>query len=136
MQKLTRQAIARAFVTQYSGAQSTGQRKKVLASLAAIVIEEKLHNQIDVLLRDIIQEQTRQNGTLATELTSRFELNNKVLDELASQLKKLTGANKIIFESHVNEQLLGGVRMQTPTAELDISLSRRLQDFRRIASAS
>lgn len=129
MKKLTRRMIAEAFVTEYGKASSPEARRAVVESLAAVLLEERMTDQVDVVLRDIIQAQTKATGTLSAELTSRFSLTDTLLEEVAEQLRRLTGARQVVFDQTQDEHLLGGVRVQTPTTQLDLSLNRRLDDF-------
>lgn len=133
MKKLTRRQIAEAFVREYDKASSAEARRTLVTSLAAVLLEEHLADQADVVLRDIIQAQMKMTGTLSTALTSRFPLGDELLHDLAAQLQRLTGATNVVFDQTQDEQLLGGVRMRTPTTELDLSLSRRLHDFTKAA---
>lgn len=136
MKKITRRQIAEAFVDEYNKASSAEARHAVVVSLAALLLEENMTMQMDVVLRDIIQAQLKLTGVLSTELTSRFPLSDTLLNDLSEQLQRLTGASAVVFEQTRDERILGGVRMQTPTTELDLSLSRRLHDFTKAAYAS
>lgn len=128
--RYSRQMVAEVFVRQYSAAKTKKRQDELVLSLAALILEQKMQSEIDLIAREIIEAQTRLTGTLAAEVHYNFEPGDKVLGNITDRLKALTGAKKVIFDEQHQPDLLGGISVRTPKAELDLSLRRRLDDFK------
>ncbi len=94
--------------------------KLIIEELAALIIEERRERDIDLLVRDI-EDQLAQSGiTIATVETA------KPLSETVRQsVRKLLGGD-VRLREEVRPELIGGIRIETPTQELDGTISQKI----------
>ncbi len=92
----------------------------IIEELAALIIEERRERDIDLLVRDI-EDQLAQSGiTIATVETA------KPLSEAVRQsVRKLLGGD-VRLREEVRPELIGGIRIETPTQELDGTISQKI----------
>lgn len=123
---MDRMAIARGFVSRLDkvGAQ------KAVKELAALVLEYRLHSQVDEILADISQEYARVHGVVEAEARTAFPLSEELKDTLSERVKASTGAKKVILHEEIDTTLLGGVIVNAPDMELDLSLKTKLAKLR------
>ena len=115
MTRLSRRKIAR----YVAGRLSIGD-ELIIEELAALIIEERRERDIDLLVRDI-EDQLAQSGiTIATVETA------KPLSEAVRQsVRKLLGGD-VRLREEVRPELIGGIRIETPTQELDGTISQKI----------
>lgn len=113
--RLSRRKIAR----YVAGRLATGD-ELIIEELAALIIEERRERDIDLLVRDI-EDQLAQSGiTIATVETA------KPLSEAVRQsVRKLLGGD-VRLREEVRPELIGGIRIETPTQELDGTISQKI----------
>lgn len=113
--RLSRRKIAR----YVAGRLATGD-ELIIEELAALIIEERRERDIDLLVRDI-EDQLAQSGmTIATVETA------KPLSETVRQsVRKLLGGD-VRLREEVRPELIGGIRIETPTQELDGTISQKI----------
>ena len=123
---MDRIAIARGFVARLEkvGAQ------KAVKELAALVLEYRLHSQVDEILADISQEYARVHGIVEAEARTAFPLSEELKHTLSERVKASTGAKKVILHEEIDTTLLGGVIVNAPDMELDLSLKTKLAKLR------
>ena len=94
--------------------------KLIIEELAALIIEERRERDIDLLVCDI-EDQLAQSGiTIATVETA------KPLSEAVRQsVRKLLGGD-VRLREEVRPELIGGIRIETPTQELDGTISQKI----------
>lgn len=92
----------------------------IIEELAALIIEERRERDIDLLVCDI-EDQLAQSGiTIATVETA------KPLSEAVRQsVRKLLGGD-VRLREEVRPELIGGIRIETPTQELDGTISQKI----------
>lgn len=113
--RLSRRKIAR----YVAGRLATGD-ELIIEELAALIIEERRERDIDLLVRDI-EDQLAQSGmTIATVETA------KPLSETVRQsVRELLGGD-VRLREEVRPELIGGIRIETPTQELDGTISQKI----------
>ena len=123
---MDRMAIARGFVSRLDkvGAQ------KAVKELAALVLEYRLHSQVDEILADIAAEYARVHGIVEAEARTAFPLSEELKHTISERVKASTGAKKVILHEEIDMTLLGGVIVNAPDMELDLSLKTKLAKLR------
>lgn len=119
---LDRTDIARGFVARMD---KVGP-KKAVKELASLLLEYRLHGQLEEILADISKEYARVHGIVEAEARSAFPLSQELKKELAARVKKSTGAKSVILHEEIDKSLLGGVVVSAPDMELDLSLKTKL----------
>ncbi len=123
---LHRPQIAKAFVKQ---ADKNGINHAV-KELAALLLEERMHDQIEEIILDISKEYQLQHGMVEADVKTAFKLSADIKKKLVETVKKNTGANKVLINEEVDSSLIAGLIVSAPDMELDLSLKSKLAKLR------
>ena len=104
-------------------------RKHWVQALAAFLLENKMVDDVDLVLNDIAHEIFTQHGELLVHVTSARPLTDSVRKELTHYLKEMTHAREVAITERSDKSLLGGFTARTPDQELDTSIRTQLQQL-------
>lgn len=124
--RMTRVHVAEAFVAQ---ADKIG-IKKAVKQLAALLLEYRMHDQVEELIFDIAREYQLKHGVVEAEARTPHKFGAELKNELSMLVQKTTGAKKVILHEEIDESLLAGVVLSAPDMELDLSLKSKLAKLR------
>lgn len=124
--KVSRRKLAIATVEQL---RTNPDRRKVVESLAAYLIANKMTHQLELLLGDIARLLAEKEGHVLADVTSAFALNTETRSQIEAYLRKATGAKQIELNESVDPDLLGGFTLRTPDRELDASVRHKLNQL-------
>lgn len=99
--------------------------KNVIRQLAAYIVDNRQTRSVDLFIRDI-EARLLSLGYATVDATSAFSLSSATKAEVEAFIKEQTGAKNVILREHVDESVLGGVRLRTPGRELDSTLARKI----------
>lgn len=114
--------IARGFVARLD----TVGAKKAVKELASLLLEQRLHGQLEEILNDISKEYARVHGVVEADAKTVFPLSAALKKELIERVKNATNAKSVILHEEIDKSLLGGVIVSAPEMELDLSLRTKL----------
>lgn len=120
--RLSRTYIAKAFVYQ---ADKVG-INKAIKELAALLLEERMHNQIEEIILDIAEQYYLQHGVVEADVRSAFKLSEDIKKQLVEIVKSGTGAKKVSLNEETDHSLLAGLVVSAPDMEVDLSLKTKL----------
>lgn len=100
--------------------------KKATKELAALLVDQRLHGQVEDILVDISKEYARVHGIIDAEARTAYPLSDGLKKELIERVKQSTGAKTVILHEEIDQSLLGGVIVSAPDMELDLSLKTKL----------
>lgn len=120
--KLSRRAIAHYFVESVVSGVSV---KKLARQLAAHLIETKRTDELELVLREI-QYLLAEKGYVIGTVTAARELSAATKQMLEAYAQKKTGAQQVQLDTIVDESVLGGVKLDLPGRELDLTIARQL----------
>lgn len=123
--KTSRRIIVRATVEQLLAHPS--RQAHIMKELAAYLLEQKMVDDVDLVINDLTRELAARSGTMLVTVTSAHSLNDVVRKELTQSLQKATGATDVVLSETVDTDLLGGLIARTPDAELDLSVRTKLK---------
>ncbi len=129
--KLSRRSIAAEIAAQILANRS--EAPAIMKSLAAYLLENHMLHEADAIMNDIADELMKQAGLLSVEVTSARPLDDTVRGNLIAYLKKTTGAKEVDLREAVDEQLIGGVIVRTPSGEIDVSIRTKLRQLTALA---
>lgn len=124
--RFRRTDIARAFVQQ-ADSKSIDHAVK---ELAALLLEERMHDQVEEIILDIAREYQLQHGVVEAEARTAQRLSAEAKKQLAERVKATTGAKKVVLHEEIDQTLLGGVVLSAPDMELDLSLRSKLMKLK------
>jgi F-type H+-transporting ATPase subunit delta len=128
-QNPSRRRVAKFVADQLASGESVADVAKVLAAYS--VAGGQIRS-TDLLLRDIETALLRDYGHLCADVVSARQLSSETRNELAKMLKHETNAKTTELIETIDENLIGGLVVRTPEAELDASLKTKLTRLRAI----
>lgn len=99
--------------------------KALAEAIAAYLTEQRRTSELDAILREVSRLRERQEGVTEATVTSAHPLTDKV----ERQLKEILG-EKIIINSVVDKNVIGGVRVETNDISLDLTVRNRLDQLK------
>ncbi len=114
--------IARGFIMQL---EKNG-LNKAISQLAALIIENRIHNQTDEILESIQYEYQHQYGIVEATTTSVHSLSADLKKRIQAIVAQKTNTKKVILHEELDPTVLGGVKIAAPGLELDLSLKTKL----------
>ncbi len=129
MNSTSRRRIATFIAAQLVAGESP---KRIAKVLAAYLSSNHQMRQSGLIIRDIETELANNYRHLSVDIASARALTTETRDILVAMLKAETGAKTVELSERVDGNLLGGVVVRTPEAEMDASLKKKLTRLRAI----
>jgi F0F1-type ATP synthase delta subunit len=102
--------------------------------IAAYLLETGRTGQLNSLAREIIKDRA-DNGIVEVTAVVARELSDGVRSEIESQVRSIfPGAKQIILNEQVDKNIVGGVRLEFPDSQLDLSIRNKLNRFKALTS--
>ena len=105
----------------------------VIDELAALIISERREREIDLLVQDI-EAELAERGTVVATVESARALDLATKDKIKNLLSSKTNASdqdvKVLLRESIDQALIGGFKLRTPTATLDATIAKKLNDLR------
>lgn len=98
----------------------------VVDELAAMLTEEKRGREADILVRDIEAELARHGVLVATVETAK----GLSAEAKAAVEKFLNASGEVLLREIVKPELIGGIKIVTPTQEFDGTIAKKLTSLR------
>lgn len=116
MSRLSRRKLA-----QYTAERLLDGDKTIIDDLAALIVSERREREVGLLVHDI-EGQLAERGVTIVQVESAMPVANTV----KASIEKLLGGGDIRIREKIRPELIGGIKIQTPTQELDTSMQRKL----------
>jgi F0F1-type ATP synthase delta subunit len=104
--------------------------EKVAKIVAAYLIDNKMTAQLDLLMKDLALLIQKEHKVLHVTAKSAYNLDPDKLTDLANLLKRITNTDITRWNSTIDSDLIGGLTIETPELELDLSIQARLKQLR------
>ena len=103
--------------------------------IAAYLLMENITSDLDSIMRDVMHYRFDQ-GIVEATVYSAHELSQADLDDIDQVLRtEYPSANSYIIDQKIDTSVVGGVKIEFPGAELDLSIFSRLNLFKRQVEA-
>ncbi len=122
---MNRTDIAKAFINE-----ADKNMDRAIKQLASLILEERMHSQVEDILNDISTQYRLQKGYVEADVISAFKLGEKLKRQLELRIKSETGAKNVNLNETLDSSLLAGVIVSAPGMELDLSLKSKLAKLR------
>lgn len=108
---------------------------KLLAKqLAAYLLHENKTTDLEPLMRDIMQYRL-EHGVVEADLFSAHELTTQVINDIEQLIKQdYPDVKQITLHQKQDEKVVGGVRVQLPEQQLDLSVADKLAQLKRLTA--
>lgn len=108
--------------------------KQFSRSIAAYLLENGRTGELDSLLRDVM-EYRAEHGVVEVVAVSARGLSPQVQTDIRAQVKRLHPDAKDIIISEVHDpSIIGGVRLELPNQQLDLSVRGKLNRFKQLTA--
>lgn len=110
--------------------------KKVAAEIAGYLLSENRTGELDSLTRDLVNLRAEQGIVEVTVISAR-ELTASGLEEVKSKVKQFyPHARQIIINQRVDASQVGGVRLELPGKQLDLSIKGKLNKLKQLTASN
>lgn len=126
----------RSQVAKVIAAKLDGTSERVLASeVAAYLLAEDRTGELDSLARDLVAVRA-DSGIVEVTAVSVYKLAGTALADIEARVSSLyPSAKKIIINQRLDSAQVGGVRLEFPSAQLDLSVRQKLNKFKQLTGA-
>lgn len=108
--------------------------KKFAHEVASYLLDENRTGELDSLARDLIGYRAA-GGVVEVSAVSAHELNEAALKEVRQKVKQLyPKAQRIFINQRLDADQIGGVRLEFPDQQLDLSLRGKLNKFKQLTT--
>ena len=105
----------------------------VIDELAALIVHERREREVDLLVQDI-EVELAERGTVVATVESATPLDTVTKDKIKNLLSSKTNASNqdinVLLRESIDQALIGGFKLRTPTATLDATIAKKLNDLR------
>jgi F0F1-type ATP synthase delta subunit len=110
-------------------------KSKFVREIAAYLIDDDRTGDLEPLLREMAKQRALA-GIVEVTAFSAHSLSASVFTDIRTQAKKLyPQAKRIIINERHDPDLIGGVRLEFPDYQLDLSIRSQLNRFRTLTTA-
>lgn len=110
--------------------------KKFATEVANYLLSENRTGELDSLSRDLVSYRIK-DGVVEVTAVSAYELTTGALSEVKAKVKQLyPKAHKIIINQRIDQDQVGGVRLELPDQQLDLTLRGKLNKFKQLTAGS
>lgn len=120
--------ISRRQVAQYLVECPVNERQAAMRQVAAWLVASHREDEINYLVRDVAAE-LAEGGRVWSRVTSAHQLSTSTKATVEQFLRTQTEAKSLELELAVDPSLIGGVKLETATAELDASLRTQINQL-------
>ena len=125
--------VSRRKLAKYAAEQLLAGNDAVLEEIAGFLVYEKHEREVELLARDI-EAELAERGTVVATVESARALDAATKDEIKNLLSSKTNASnqdvKVLLRESIDQALIGGFKLRTPTATLDATIAKKLNDLR------
>ena len=100
-----------------------------LKTLAAYMINNNMHDDIDLMVNDLVREVYALSGELLVDVTTARPLTDTLRKDIVREITHVTGARDVALSEQTDPEILGGFVARTPDAELDASVRTKLKQL-------
>lgn len=106
--------------------------KKFTREVAGYLLEQNRTGELDSLARDLIDYRAK-NGTVEVTAISAHQLTPVALKEVKRKVKQIyPNARQVIIDQRLDDSQIGGVRLEFPGRQLDLSLRAKVNKFKQL----
>ncbi|HET7060527.1 MAG TPA: F0F1 ATP synthase subunit delta [Candidatus Saccharimonadales bacterium] len=112
-----------------------GVSKRFDREIAAYLLSEGRTNELDSLLRDV-QADWAENGHVEVTARSAHPLTAAIRADIRREVKKIhPKVQRIVVNETVDPEVVGGVQLNLPNRQLDLSIRSKLNMFKQSVTA-
>lgn len=106
--------------------------RKLSREAAGYLLDQKRTGELDSLARELVNYRAK-NGVVEVTALSAQSLSSATISDIKQKVKKLyPGVHRIIINQQLDHNLVGGVRLELPDKQLDLSVRAKLNKFKQL----
>ena len=125
--------VSRRKLAKYAAEQIMAGNDTIMEEIASLLVHEKRQREIELLVRDV-EAELAEHGEIVASVESARKLDVDTKREIEKYLMSAVGANnnksKVTLKESIDPMLIGGFKLRTPTATLDATIAKKLNDLR------
>lgn len=125
--------VSRRKLAKYAAEQIMAGNDTIMEEIASLLVYEKRQREIELLVRDV-EAELAEHGEIVASVESARKLDVDTKREIEKYLMSAVGANnnesKVTLKESIDPTLIGGFKLRTPTATLDATIAKKLNDLR------
>ena len=125
--------VSRRKLAKYAAEQIMAGNDTIMEEIASLLVHEKRQREIELLVRDV-EAELAEHGEIVASVESPRKLDVDTKREIEKYLMSAVGANnnksKVTLKESIDPMLIGGFKLRTPTATLDATIAKKLNDLR------
>jgi len=125
--------VSRRKLAKYAAEQIMAGNDTIMEEIASLLVYEKRQREIELLVRDV-EAELAEHGEIVASIESARKLDVDTKREIEKYLMSAVGANnnksKVTLKESIDPTLIGGFKLRTPTATLDATIAKKLNDLR------
>lgn len=109
--------------------------KRLRDEIAAFLLSDGHVHDIDLIMREVVQYRLT-HGIVEATLVSAHPIDKRIHNDVEAILREhYPHAKAIVINERQDESVVGGVRIDMPGEQLDMSVQAKLNTFKRLTSA-
>lgn len=125
--------VSRRKLAKYAAEQIMAGNDTIMEEIASLLVYEKRQREIELLVRDV-EAELAEHGEIVASIESARKLDVDTKREIEKYLMSAVGANnnksKVTLKESIDPTLIGGFKLRMPTATLDATIAKKLNDLR------
>lgn len=110
--------------------------RKFVAEMAGYLLSERRTGELDSLARDFVNLRAK-SGLVEVTAVSAHQLTETAIDEVKAKVKQIyPSAKKVIINQRIDRTQIGGVRLELPDKQLDLSVRGKINQFKRLTAGN
>jgi F0F1-type ATP synthase delta subunit len=110
----------------------SGTSKRFSREIAAYLLTERRTGELDSILRDV-QHDWAEAGTVEVIASSAHPLTARIRSDITRQARRIyPKARSVIITEQYDPEIIGGVRLNLPDQQLDLSVEAQLNKFKQL----
>lgn len=125
--------VSRRKLAKYAAEQIIAGNDTIVEEIASLLVYENRQRDIELLVRDV-EAELAEHGEIVASVESARKLDVDTKREIEKYLMSVVSANnnksKVTLKESIDPTLIGGFKLRTPTATLDATIAKKLNDLR------
>jgi F0F1-type ATP synthase delta subunit len=110
--------------------------KKLADEVAGYLLGENRTGELDSIVRDLVDYRA-EHGIVEVNAVSAHQITESALKEVRQNVRKLyPNAHQIIINQRLDGEQIGGVRLEFPGRQLDLSLRAKINEFKQLTAVN
>lgn len=117
--------LSRRKIASYCADQLIAGKQDITSQLAAYLVDQRRVRELELIVRDI-EAALMERGVLVADVASAYDLTAETTKQIMAFVAQAKNGASVQLRTHIDPELLGGVKISLPGEELDATIRRKL----------